>query len=67
MEIGEVKAALNHRVRWNSPRCRIDAEYILTACIIRRTDSKFFYQSELQDLKNQKSVCIVRLDEIERL
>lgn len=61
MEISEVKAALGKRVTFR------DAEYVLTGCIIRRSErGYFFYQAEIADLK-QNSVCIVRLDEIEEV
>lgn len=67
MEIAEVKAALGKRVRFKDDRLFVDAEYILTGCIIRRSDrGRFFYQAEIQDLKNQKSICIVDLEKLTR-
>ena len=65
MEISEVKAALGKRVRFRDDRLHCDADYILTGCIIRRSErGAFFYQAEIQDLKRQNSVCIVSLDKI---
>lgn len=67
MDISEVKAALGKRVRFKDDRLFFDAEYILTGCIIRRSDrGRFFYQAEIQDLKNQKSICIVDLEKLTR-
>lgn len=67
MDISEVKAALGKRVRYKNDRLFCDADYILTGCIIRRSDrGTFFYQAEIQDLKRQNSVCIVPLDKLTR-
>ena len=67
MDISEVKAALGKRVRYKNDRLFCDADYILTGCIIRRSDRGFFYyQAEIQDLKRQNSVCIVPLDKLTR-
>ena len=67
MDISEVKAALGKRVRYKNDRLFCDADYILTGCIIRRSErGTFFYQAEIQDLKRQNSVCIVPLDKLTR-
>ena len=67
MEIGEVKAALGKRVRFRDDRLFCDADYILTGCIIRRSErGTFFYQAEIQDLRQQNSVGIVPLEKITR-
>ena len=67
MDISEVKAALGKRVRYKNNRLFCDADYILTGCIIRRSErGTFFYQAEIQDLRQQNSVSIVRLDDITR-
>ena len=67
MEIGEVKAALGKRVHLRDGRLFCDAEYILTGCIIRRSErGTFYYQAEIQDLKQQNSVSIVDLDKLTR-
>ena len=67
MEIGEVKAALGKRVRFSDDRLFCDADYILTGCIIRRSEhGQFYYQAEIQDLRQQKSVSIVDLDKLTR-
>lgn len=65
MEISEVKAALGKRVRFRDERLYCDAEYILTGCIIRRSDrGKFYYQAEIQDTSHNNSVSIVGLDKL---
>ena len=67
MEISEVKAALGKRVRYKNDRLFCDADYILTGCIIRRSErGTFFYQAEIQDLKQKNSVSIVSLSDLTR-
>ncbi len=73
MNISEVKAALGKRVRFRDDRLFCDGDYILTGCIIRRTEAvcqsehgQFYYQAEIQDLRQQNSVCIVDLDKLTR-
>lgn len=67
MEIGEVKAALGKRVWFRDDRLFCDADYILTGCIIRRSErGQFYYQAEIQDLRQQNSVSIVDLDKLTR-
>lgn len=65
MKINEVKAALGKRVRFRDDRLFCNAEYILSGCIIRRSDrGQFYYQAELQDVRQNKAVCIASLDKI---
>lgn len=67
MEIGEVKAALGKRVRFRDDRLFCDGDYILTGCIIRLSErGTFYYQAEIQDLRQQNSVSIVDLDKLTR-
>ena len=67
MDISEVKAALGKRVRYKNDRLFCDADYILTGCIIRRSErGQFYYQAEIQDLRQQNSVSIVDLDKLTR-
>ena len=67
MNISEVKAALGKRVRYKNDRLFCDADYILTGCIIRRSErGTFFYQAEIQDLRQQNSVSIVSLSDLTR-
>lgn len=67
MDISEVKAALGKKVHFCDDRLHCDADYILTGCIIRRSEhGRFFYQAEIQDLNRQNSVCIVSLDKLTR-
>lgn len=68
MVISEVKAALGKRVRFRSAKLHCDGVYILNACIIRRTCSRFFYQAELLDTQaGTNAVVIASLDEVELL
>lgn len=67
MEISEVKAALGKQVHFRDDRLFCDGEYILTGCIIRRSDrGRFYYQAELQDLRQNNTVCIAPLEKITR-
>lgn len=67
MDISEVKAALGKRVRYKNDRLFCDADYILTGCIIRRSErGTFFYQAEIQDTKQKNSVSIVSLNDLTR-
>lgn len=67
MDISEVKAALGKRVRYKNDRLFCDGDYILTGCIIRRSErGQFYYQAEIQDLRQQNSVSIVDLDKLTR-
>lgn len=65
MEINEVKAALGKRVRFWDERLRCDGVYVLTGCIIRRSEKDgFYYQAELLDTRNMNTVCITELGRI---
>lgn len=67
MDISEVKAALGKRVWFHDDRLFCDADYILTGCIIRRSErGQFYYQAEIQDTKQQNSVSIVPLEKTTR-
>ena len=61
MTIGEVKKALNNKVRFRG------AEYILTGCMIRKDEKtqQFFYQAELLDTTTNNSIVIARLEEVD--
>lgn len=66
MEIKAVKRNLGKAVRFSSSKHHTkNAEYTLTACIIRKDErGNFIYTAELTDVKQPKSVCIVPLAEI---
>lgn len=67
MDISEVKAALGKKVRYRNDRLFCDGDYILTGCIIRRSErGTFFYQAEIQDTKQKNSVSIVSLNDLTR-
>lgn len=55
----EIKYHLNKPVMFRK------SEYILTGAIIRLGDKGYFYQAELTDIKQNKSVVIARLNEVE--
>ncbi len=61
MKIEEVKSNLNRMVKYKG----ISNVYELTACILRKGESGFFYQAELKDRKSGTSVLICKLEEIE--
>lgn len=62
MELKDVKFSLGKKVRLVTRD--INAEYLFTGCILRKNERGYFYQAELQDLKNKRSVVICRLDEV---
>lgn len=63
MDISRVKYNLNHIVRLIDKCHNLDAQYILTGCIIRKRDSGFYYQAELKDI-NANSLVIADLNNI---
>lgn len=65
MQPEQIRANLNRRVRYKSAKIGVDAEYMLTGAIFRRGARGFYYQAELQDIKQSKSVLICSLDDIE--
>lgn len=65
MKPEQIKANLNRRVRCRSAKTGIDADYILTGAIFRSGKQGFFYQAELQDQRQSKSILICSLDEVE--
>lgn len=68
MTISEVKNNLGKPVRFSNKKLFIEsAMYILTGCILRKGDKEFYYQAELTDVRNNKSVIICRFDEIEKI
>lgn len=66
MKPEEIKQNLNRRVRYRSKKTGVDAEYLFTGAIFRRNKKgRFFYQAELQDIKQQNSIIIASITEIE--
>ena len=66
MRIEEAKANLNKRVHYTARD--VDADYIFTGCTIRKNEKGFFYyQAELQDLNNNHSILICRLEDVKPL
>lgn len=62
MKIEEAKANLNKRVHFTARD--VDADYIFTGCTIRKNENGFYYQAELEDLKNNRSILICRLEDV---
>lgn len=63
----EIRAALNHPVRFTNPVLRVEnAVYILTGAVFRRDrrTGEYFYQAELTDPTTKHSVIYCRLEEI---
>lgn len=66
MTIEQVKQNINKTVLFSNPRLHLENEkYTLVGCIIRRGEQGFFYQAELQDINQPKSIIACRLEEIE--
>lgn len=42
-------------------------EYILRGIVLRKDENEYFYQAEIQDLRQPKSVITCRLDDIEKI
>ena len=67
MDIREVKPALGKRVRFRNSKTGCNGAYILTGCIIRRSErGAFFYQAELTDSQQGNAVCIAALGDVTR-
>lgn len=66
MDISRVKCNLNHKVKLILDRHYVNTEYLLTGCILRRGDTKYYYQAELKDINNN-SVIIANLDNIKEI
>ena len=66
MTIEQVKKNLNKTVLFNNPKFHMENQkYVLIGCTIRRDEQGFYYQAEIQDIRQPKAVIICRLDEIE--
>lgn len=65
MTIEQVKQNLNKTVLFSNPKLHLENEkYTLVGCIIRRGEQGFFYQAELQDINQPKSIITCGLEEI---
>lgn len=65
MNAAEIKANLNRKVVYRNEQAGIESEYILTGAIFRKGKNGFYYQAEIQDVKNNNSLIICKLEEIE--
>lgn len=61
MEIKRIKSNLNKMVVYKG----VKGIYKLTACILRKDESGYFYQAELQDIKSGKSIIYCKLEDLE--
>ena len=61
MELEQVKRNLNKMVVYKG----IPNIYKLTACILRKDKNGFYYQTELQDTKNNNTVLYSGLNDVE--
>ena len=61
MTLQNVKMNMNRKVRFKG------GDYKLVGCMFRQNEKTgaFYYQAELLDLQNGKSVVICKLDEVE--
>ena len=61
MTLQEVKMNMNRMVRFRG------GEYKLVGCMFRQNEKsgEFYYQAELLDLQNGKSVVICKLEDVE--
>lgn len=63
MELKDVKFFLNRKVIYTSRY--MQCEYILTGCTLRKNkEGNFYYQAELQDIKQNRSVLICGLEDV---
>ncbi len=67
MKPNEIKDNLNKRVIYRNEQAGIESEYILTGAIFRKGKNGFYYQAEIQDVKNNNSLIICKLEEIEQM
>lgn len=68
MDIKYLKQNLNNLVKLTNRKLFIEnSKFILSGCTIRKNENGFYYQAELQDLNNSRSILICRLEDIEKL
>lgn len=66
MKIEEVKRNLNKKVHIKDGKNYLDNDYLFTGCILRLDSKKgFYYQAELQDLKQGRSIMICKLEDVQ--
>lgn len=65
MTIEQVKKNLNKTVLFSNPKLHMkNKEYTLAGCTIRRGEQGFYYQTEIQDIRQPKSVITCRLEDL---
>ena len=65
MNATDIKKHLNKQVRYKNQKTGVDKPYMLTGAIFRKNADGFYYQAELQDLQNNRSIVICSLNDIE--
>jgi hypothetical protein len=62
MEVKEIIPNLNKQVKW-----KYSTSYTMTGCTIKKDkQGNIYYVAELLDNTNGNSVCIVRLEEVDK-
>ena len=65
MDISRVKFNLNEQVEYTSEsRGLIKTRYILTGCILRKNANGYYYDAELQDIRQPGSLVIAKLKDV---
>lgn len=69
MDIKEVKRFMNKMVYYDTGQINIEGnsikDFVLTGCILRKDKkNQFYYQAELIDTRNKKTVIIVPLERV---
>lgn len=65
MKSKEAVNCLNDKVLFSNPKLYMEnREYILRAVILRKNENGYFYQAEIQDTVQPKSVMICRLEDL---
>lgn len=68
MTIEQVKSNLNKVVLFSNPKLHMkNQKYTLVGCTIRRGEQGIYYQAEIQDTAQPKSVMICRLEDLEEV
>lgn len=64
MKAEEIKQNLNKTVIYRSARDGSEREYLFTGAIFRKDKKDYYYQAELQDPSQNRSILICGLDDI---
>lgn len=68
MDISRVKFNLNEQVEYTSEsRGLIKTRYILTGCVLRKNANGYYYDAELQDIRQPKNILIAKLEDVDEI